>query len=380
MIDLTNTKLLRTWTDPESGVASYVLNNAVAPYQQSFYFANRSLTDDCRYLWFYCSFPPAGDSYNRTLGVWDTELGAVNHYPETQCLDASPLVDTRNGEVYWCNRYAVWKRAPKPAAKPERVAVFPAEWASRGVTHRMATHLTFSVDRKELSFDAEIGNHWFAGSISVADGAFNLWAEFDRCYNHAQFHPHDPDELLIAQDYWTDKATGEPHGIDTNDDGKLLRMWTLRRDGSMRSWLPNEKAATHEWWSADGRINYVDWNKGVMQIDCKSGRQSLVDPGGTWHAHDARDGRLFVHDSMASRAFFRGGPANVGFFNRDTGRSLTIAHLPASATLEEPSVYHPDPHPNFVGGDRYIVYTTTVFGALDVALTPVAPLLERTSA
>ncbi len=40
--------------------------------------------------------------------------------------------------------------------------------------------------------------------------------------------------------------------------------------------------------------------------------------------------------------------------------------------------YHIDPHPRFVSGDRYVVFTTTILGEIDVALVPVAALLEHT--
>ena len=168
-----------------------------------------------------------------------------------------------------------------------------------------------------------------------------------------------------------------------NQDGQLLRMWTVCRSGELRSWLPNKKFASHEWWSADGKaIYYIDSatpRAGTMRIDLETEEHSIVDPDGSWHAHASCDGRYFVHDRAASdQGFFRGMPATVGFHNRETGRGITIAHLPASATAERQSEYHPDPHPNFVCGDRYVVYTTTVLGRLDVALTPVDQLVERT--
>ena len=47
------------WTDPVSNVKSYVLTQAAAPLQQSFYFTNSSLSADEKYLWFYACYPPA---------------------------------------------------------------------------------------------------------------------------------------------------------------------------------------------------------------------------------------------------------------------------------------------------------------------------------
>ena len=51
--DLTASAAFRPWTDPESGITSYLLHDRVAPLQQSFYFTNRSFSEDGAYLWFY---------------------------------------------------------------------------------------------------------------------------------------------------------------------------------------------------------------------------------------------------------------------------------------------------------------------------------------
>jgi hypothetical protein len=37
--------------------------------------------------------------------------------------------------------------------------------------------------------------------------------------------------------------------------------------------------------------------------------------------------------------------------------------------------YHPDPHPRFILDDEFVVYTTTVLGGLDLALTRVDELV-----
>jgi hypothetical protein len=81
MIDFTNRDLFTPVTHPESGVTIYVLTRRVAPLQQGFYFVNNSMSDDGRYLWFHCAFPP---SLGRTLGVVDFQTGEVRHFPETQ--------------------------------------------------------------------------------------------------------------------------------------------------------------------------------------------------------------------------------------------------------------------------------------------------------
>ena len=44
--DLSESKLFTAWTDPQSGLTSYILSQKVAPLQQSFYFVNDGMTRD----------------------------------------------------------------------------------------------------------------------------------------------------------------------------------------------------------------------------------------------------------------------------------------------------------------------------------------------
>jgi hypothetical protein len=40
--------------------------------------------------------------------------------------------------------------------------------------------------------------------------------------------------------------------------------------------------------------------------------------------------------------------------------------------------YHIDPHPRFCGSDRFVVFTTTVRGEVDLAVVRVDDLIDRT--
>ena len=119
-------KMFREYTDPQSGVVSYVLDLPSIPHTQSFYFTNPSATDDGRYVWVYVAFPPAGNAtFGRSLAVIDTELDTFNHYPETMFHDASPIVDTKTGVIYFANGSGIWKRSPNPKDKVQLVAPLP---------------------------------------------------------------------------------------------------------------------------------------------------------------------------------------------------------------------------------------------------------------
>ena len=366
-------QLFSRWQDPVSGVESLILTRRVAPIQQSFYYTNPSLTNDGRFLWLFCSFPPGGDAYyGRQLAVIDFAEQTVRHFPETQFSDASPHVDKETGEVYWVTGLDIWKRGPLPGDVASRVASFPADLANNRRPLRIATHLTLSADRKAFAIDALIGKDCFIGDLPV-DGItpFRLWQSFDRCYNHAQFSPTDPDLILAAQDGWHDASTGEK---GTTED----RMWLLRRGEKIRPVLPNAPLSSdwrgHEWWDADGRhVWYIDYKRGTEKVDILTGERTNVWPHGHTHSHNDRESRYLVGDICPVRDQF-----SIAFFNIATGREVTIvSDLPP---LRFPrSAYHIHPHPQFCCNDQYICYTTEALGHVDVALVSVDQLVARTS-
>jgi hypothetical protein len=359
--------LFTPWTDPVSGVTSQILTPRVAPVQQSFYFTSPSMTEDGRWLWFYTAHPPAGSAdAGRALAVADLERGTVRTFPETAFRDASPMVDPVTGEVYWCSNYAVYRRGPREKDRVEKVNELPEELHRNRMGKRLATHLTFSADRRELFVDAHLGREWILGSLPLDGGAFGVWKRLDRCHNHAQFSPADPDCALVARDWWLDVATGERHEYDN-------RMWLLRRDGSMRPLMEGASRIAHEWWDAGGRhVWFVDYDRGTGRIDIESLETEWIWPGGTVHSHASRCGRWLVGD--VGTYSWQSTGCRVLFLNRETGRETAIVSDMPLPPLSRGS-YHLDPHPQFVAGDEWIVYTTMVRGTVDVARTRVADLL-----
>jgi hypothetical protein len=278
------------------------------------------------------------------------------------------------GEVYWTTMLGLYKRGPRPEDETVPVNAFPAELARNRRPLRIATHLTRSADGASFAIDATLGREWFLGDMPVDGGPFRLWQKLDRGYNHAQFSPTDPDLILVAQDGWHDCATGEK--CEAED-----RIWLIRRGGEAYSLFPNAPSNDrgHEWWGADGRnVWYIHYGKGVARVPTEGGEVEIVWPfEKVSHAHvDAAEkyivGDAIPHDLTESR---------VAFLNRETGRSIDIvSHLPYPEPVMSSwkSKYHVHPHPRFCVEDRYIVYTTTVRGVVDVAVTPVAALVAQT--
>ncbi|XHR27179.1 MAG: hypothetical protein ACFUZC_14630 [Chthoniobacteraceae bacterium] len=370
-VGLQCSSLVEKWTDPVSGIESLLLDGSGAPFQQSFYFVNSSLTNNGRYYWFYYAFPPAGNASGRTLAVADFAKETIHYYPETQFLDASPTVDLASGEVYWCNQLEIWKRGPEPENIPVLINRFPQEIAKGRYVACLATHLTFSSDRKALNIDAQIGAEWYIGHAPLDGSPVVIWKKFDRMFHHTQFSPTDPDLQLICQDYSVNPVTGVKGGIDH-------RLWLLRQGGQPETIYPGggSNMQGHEWWSTDGnRVWYCHYHKGVEYLDIHERKPVLVWPSETVsHAHVDATETYLVADYLPPE---KPSERRVTFFNRATGKEVNlVSHLPHPPKLEEK--YHVHPHPQFCYNDRYICYTTTVRGRVDVAFTPVDSLIAAT--
>ena len=99
-------------------------------------------------------------------------------------------------------------------------------------------------------------------------------------------------------------------------------------------------------------------------------------PAHCWHAHNTVNGDYLVCDS--NERFFRGCPSAVYFMNRKTGKTLKLLDNPGMGGIAGSS-YHIDPHPRFCGQDRFVVFTTTIRGEVDLAIAETADLVDRTS-
>lgn len=384
MLDkLKNSKHFVKYTDPVSGVESFVFENDYVPHTQSFYFTNPSASDGGRYIWMYCAFPPSGNViYGRSLGLVDLENDTFTHFPDSEFYDATPVVDTKTGDVYFCNHLGLCKRKPDPKGALELISPVPEFLKGKGSLAKLATHPTFSCDKKSLCFDAQVGKTWIIGDINLESGEWTAWHEFDFCKNHAQFNPAKPNLILYAEDEHSDLTDGTMRWIRRDENNKLMRLWTIEKGSEPVYIPPLFIEARHEWWSADGEsIYYIDWYNGTIKYDTNTKEHTVVDPRGTWHAHCSADETLFVADEneIDGKKWFRGCKSRVHFYNKNTDKYVNIVtENPALFTRENQCRYHIDPHPQFTMNEKAVMYTTTVTGKVRAAICEVGQLLEKT--
>lgn len=389
-----NSRHFTTYIDPESKIHIAVLSTHVAPIQQGFYFVNSCMSDDGRFLWFYCAYPPAA---GHSLAVLDFLTDEIYHFPET--AGGGWLVDPRNGNVYWGCSQGIYMRTPNPQDKPILIARLP-EKCRRAGTNGAGTHLTFTADYKELLVDIQTPLGSVIGTFDIVSGKFMEWYETAPGipYDHAQMNPVNRDMCMCAHEYTYDSKVGG-YVPPAMVDGIYPRLQLITRDGKRRMLKPCGNYATHEWWAPNGESvyycngNYEEDGKKISIIakDNLDGsepeivcRVNVPGGNGTWHAHCTSDESCFVMDGSypdGELSWWRGCASMIHFYNKKTRKLfkfLTRNPVVEGWTPENPSIYHIDAHPRFILGDSLICFTTTVYGRVDVAFVSVEQLVEAT--
>jgi len=365
-------RLFSRWRNPVSGVESFILTERPAPVQKHFYYTNRSFTDDGRFLWVVCMYPPKGGKFARpVMGVVDFEKDELRVHHEIQTSGDAPLVDTQSGDIYWFCDLELWKRGPHPNDEPRKINSFPREIAGRRKPDRIVTHLNFSADRKSVNLDALFGKDAYIGDIPLDGSPVRIWQNLHGIYDHGLFSPTDPDLQMFAHEYWQD------HIDDPFDhDLPYHRMWLIRRGEKARPILAKPVSHSgHEWWDPDGKhVWYVHYGVAVKKVDIATGQETSYWDGALSHAYSDRTGRYLVADMMADPVV---SDCHVAFRDTVTGKEVEIVNRPPLAP-ELTQCGHLHPHPQFCQNDRYICYTTTIHDRVDVALVPTRDLIERT--
>ena len=373
MHDLTEHPFFERWTDPASGIESFVLTERVAPVQYSFYFTNPSVSADENWLWFVTLFPPNGQP---SLGVvcLDPARPMFKHFPQAGFSSASPMVAPEGDAVYFCARNHVYKLALDGTTTI--ICTVPEEYIAGRHYSRIATHLTLSADGKYFLLDGDLGNFWWVGIGDIATGKVTILKEFPQHHDHAQFSPTDPKLFVIPEDWWHDRVTGQRFEYDH-------RLWLMDIDQTRyepvrpKDWDMDHSAnATHEWWSADGMLCWTDYSKGTYECNPCTLEATHVWKRALCHAHCSSDGRYWCADQNPYAWMWGDSTVQVLFFDRQLDRDTCI--VSAMPKLPPETRWgRPDPHPQFSPKDSWVVYTTTVRGITDVALSPVRAAAKR---
>ena len=374
MYDLSRHPYFDAWTDPSSGITSYLLRERVAPMQKTFYFVNSGLTHDGRWLWFEAAHPPGNNKCLAAVCL-DPDHPELRVFPQATISAESPLPYPDQNKIWYVSddHSPDIRSLDLDSGAVEHFAHVPQEYIARRYVRRISTHLTLSADGRDLLLDGKIGNLWFLARVDVHTRAFALIREFPIHYNHAQFSTRDPDLLSVAQDWWIDPDTGV-HNQFTH------RIWWMRRDGT--EWEPLHPVQreghliSHEWWADDGTQCWINYQTGAFEMDGATRAITHVWKRPVCHAHCDATRQHWVADQSPYAWHER--PCELLFFDRPSGREITIASALPKPTMDRRG-YHIDPHPRFIDQGRAVCYTSTVRGMPDVAIVRTADILAAMS-
>lgn len=357
--------LFTTYSDPESGLKSYLLKHEIAPIQKHFYYTNAAVSADGRWLWVTCCYPPNQQKTLAAVSLNPADNCHYEHYPEIGYSSESPLLSPDSDGCWFCCGDSIY-RFYQSTGTVEMIATLPKSVHNGRHIVRLATHLSLSADGTHLLLDLEIGDRCAVATCDIATGDIEIITWFMARHDHGQFSPDDPDLFLIAQDQLA-------HPISGDFLHHHLRTFTMRTDGSAYRCINQEfpcspfKGACHEWWSKPGHIAFIDYETGVWEHNLKTSTNTLIWSGPLCHAHCDSTGRYFCADQDPYRWSERA--CQVKAFDKETKQTWLIdAGMPEPFGGRNP--YHLDPHPQFSPDGNYIVYTSTQLQAATVALIP----------
>ncbi len=362
------------WVDPRSGIRTFLLDKRVSPVQQTFYFVNPSISADGRFLWFYSAWDPAP---RRTLSVvsLDPKAPLIRNFPHAM-PKGCPLVAPEGNAIYFCMRESVYKMDLD--GKLTKIVRLDKDFIRGRKVGRLVSHLTMSADGKHFLLDGAIGNHWYVGLGEIETGKVKILKEFARHYNHAQFSPVDPELFLIAQDWWHDPVSGQRFAYNK-------RIWLMRTTSTQieplapRNYIEGPPgsygtAASHEWWSKDGKLCWIDYGKGAYECDVETRQATHVWKRPLCHGHCDPTRRFWTADQ--SPYLWNKVPCKILFWDRELEKGVEIM-----SGMPEPPIprrrYHLDPHPQFSPQGNHISFTASVRGKVDVAVTPVEDIRAK---
>ena len=386
-------KLFVRHVDPITGVESYLLKPGIFSFhQQGYYFTQRSMTDDGRFLLFWArdsEYEPDG----KTKKAKRRQTTAMIDFATDTIVDLKGVrprvsfLDVKTDQIWY---FSPSKDGPESFVCRRDLLVDPLkeirlcrvpEALIRGAkkVYNFSNHPTLTKGRKKMFISAHLDDRFEYGLINLETGAWERWGIAPFHANHDQLNPVRDDLAMVA---W-EGCKKSPDGIEyMKKTGWYPRMWHVRPDGSCElqpSRIPGHNYATHEHWSEDGKGFY--WcAEGVHYQDLATGAQETVVPWPAAHAAMSSDNRLVTFDRAVGK-WYRGCSWQVGFWNRDADRGVYIhAFRPALSDDEGGWHDHPDPHPSFVCNDRYVLCTMNGYDRrMNLSLTPVAPLVARTA-
>lgn len=279
-----------------------------------------------------------------TLAVLDTEAGAVRSATAATPGGPTLLVDAESGTAYVLDGHAVAAYDAERPTESRSVSRFD----HGAVPGTPVAGLTRSADGEQFGAVYATDDGSRLATLSAGEGTTAVWHTRDRCYDTLRFSPSDASLALLARDA-ADGVGGE--------------AW-LAREGlgarPLARLLPDHHSDLR--WNEGGTgLWYVEPRRGVGLLHLEAGHRERVWATTAREADATRDGDLLA-GTVAD-----GESVRVAVYDRRDDRERAVsAPIPGSTAWT--------PRPQFVCGDRWLLYTATVDGDPRVTLVPVEAL------
>lgn len=371
MLDLSRHPYFEEFVDEKTGVKSYILRKRVAELQMPLYFTEMGITYDSKYMWFKCLNWPAEFAYLGVVSL-DPDNPFIRSFPGAGLAHGEPNIIPGTHDAIFAVGTVVYRIDVE--GNITKVLEVDEDFVDNRRFQGMSTHLSFNSTGELVILDMRISGKTYIATGNVHTGEVKHLHKFNRRYNHAQFSPVDPELFLIDQDWERDFHTGERFDIDQ-------RMWLMDTNCTrLEPVLPgnwfrhNNSIICHDFWSQDGYVCWPDLLDTVCEHNVETRETTVVWNHAICHAHTLNREYWVGDDSPYDwiNRFCR-----VVFFDRASGKEIDIFSAMPKRRYKSTNLYHMDPHPAFTRDGKYITSMTTVMnGDIDVAITPVEPLIK----
>ena len=389
-----------TFTDPVSGVVSYILKSEAIEKDnsQTVYFNGCEMTNDERFI--YALTTTNEEKIRRKEATSQEKHGIIIDLAKRKMYRVPnphgyPWIDPEADVFYYCtlspDRTSATFYKRELLVDPSKViklASIPSSIVPTGVNKpisRVISHLSLTSDKRKVLIDSWIADVFCWGLLDLYTGAWEEWGHSPSVHmTHGLMNPKHDDEALLAVDGWDDRS-GVHHPIAYDPDGTYPRIQYVKK-GLTKTILPNPDTndATHEGWLSDG--DHVYWCSSGINVrsvrdasDYKLVLKTTPGVDAATHCCPSSDQKYWTFDDNTPY-YYRGCSWKVNFYNTVTGKRLLIySSRPQMNDGNHESGLHPDPHPHFVCNDKYIV-CTMVGDDLNMhwSITPVDQLIEKT--
>lgn len=376
---------------------------------QQLYFVQKSLTDDGRYLLVCASDNEYGaekprKGWQHRVQIIDLANDKVIDF-DGKASGFCTCLDRKNDRVWQVTRDGFFYFDLKAENPTNMVKVCPlpenllAEEKSGGRIRIIVGHLTLNNDATGAFLDTILQTKSVQGFIDFRTGKYEKWGEIGCYIFHGQTNPKNSKIALACfescrhlANYEADRLSPEEKSQLTVEPTRLLmasqylrpEKWAFPR---LQLFEPGRRTTvvplycsyvTHERWDEQGEGFYWCSREGVWYHDLATGDEYVVSPHGS-HAFMSANRRFVVSD-VCHPAFgwYRGCRWRTYFYDRETKKGVyfnsDIARY--APDREHESHIHPDPHPQFVCNDRYVLWTHNLPGRCELAFAKTDDLVK----